>query len=110
MGTETKKLDFSVDPKSMDILEHNQHNNQVDTAVISTQRTSDLTDSGKMVGSESKLKDTTKRRGKKLSPSIKSTEPSKGSYIDGEKKGQRLPEKKPRRLVLLLMSTSLLRM
>lgn len=93
--TETEMLDSSIDPKSSDKLEHNQHNNQPDTAVISTQKTSDKTDSGgKLVSSEPKLEETTKRRSKKLSPSIKPTEPSEASHIDGAKEGERLPEKK----------------
>uniref|UniRef100_A0A5B7B4S2 Tudor domain-containing protein n=1 Tax=Davidia involucrata TaxID=16924 RepID=A0A5B7B4S2_DAVIN len=91
---ETGNEGTSVDPE---ILKKPEHGDQSVNANETSKVESDDSDAGKLVKSESKPEQTSKRRGRKSNSLINSTEPSDSSRVDSEKKTERLPDRRKSR-------------
>ncbi|CAL5440005.1 unnamed protein product [Camellia sinensis] len=94
---ETGNEDRLADPEPLKKLEHgHQADQSVDTNVTSSAEPDD-SESGKIVKSESKPEQTSKKRGQKPNSLINSTEPSDSSRVDSDKEAERTADRRKSR-------------
>uniref|UniRef100_A0A5B7B5K5 Tudor domain-containing protein n=1 Tax=Davidia involucrata TaxID=16924 RepID=A0A5B7B5K5_DAVIN len=94
---ETGNEGTSVDPESLKKPEHGHHVNQSVNTSETSKVEPDDSNAGKLVKSESKPEQTSKRRGRKLKSLINSIEPSNSSQVDSEKETERLTDRQKSR-------------
>ncbi|KAK9280152.1 hypothetical protein L1049_013839 [Liquidambar formosana] len=95
--TQTGEDDALVDSNSLKKPEHGHDISESKSTDVACKAEPDSLDTGKVVELESKPEQTTKRRGRKPSSLMNSTEPSDRSQIDGEKDTDKLPDRRKSR-------------